>query len=453
MKRKVVVFGTGKNYLQSIGAITMLFDVVSVTDNDSSKWGTVIAGYKVVSVDEALKVTYDFILLMPRKYDDIWAQMLVRGIPEDVLLTETQLFEKKEYIPFKIALIAYGGIGDFLIEENWLYHLAEVFKIPEDSVDVYVAENSLDIAQNIWSDCKYVDKIIGERLGYETLRQQHYYDLVIRLCIVPFVQSYDGEKLSYINSALLNYVLRLAKYGFENYNFAFSHSAYFYKTIRNVFDNNMSKNYYSFCDVFDDLGIDENFKIPFKTKIDEDSYLARVGIGNNPFITLNTGHNKEFVNMHSTRIWKLNKWNKLAELLHQKFNELIVVQIGSGGNGSERINADICLNECTTFEEAKVLMKRACVHVDYDGGLVHARHILKGGPSVVLFGPSGMEQHRYSENVCIRKDICPEPCEWRTRNWLIDCPKNFKTLKCMDAITPEEVLAAIEIIYPPQKRR
>lgn len=448
MKRKVIVFGAGKNYLQSIGAIKSFFDIVSVTDNDSLKWGKVIAGQKIVPVDDALNSKYDLILLTPKNHKGILEQMHAKGISNSKILFEEQMFEKKEYIPFKIALIAYGGMGDFLIEENWLYHLADKFKIPDGSVDIYVEERSLFMAQNIWSDCQYIDKIVGERLGYDTLRKEREYDLVIRICIVPFIQSYDGEKLAYTNPELLDYVLRLAKYGFNNYNFGFCHATFFYKTIWKIFKNNKSKNYYSFCDVFGDLGVDENFLIPFKTKIDEDDYLTRVGIEDKLFITLNTGHNKDYVNMHSTRIWGLAKWNKLAKMLQEKYNESIVVQIGSGGHENEYIHADICLNGCTTFEEMKVLMKRACVHVDYDGGLVHVRHILKGGPSVVLFGPSRVEQHRYTENICIRKDVCPEPCEWSTEDWLTDCPKKFTTLKCMDSIKPEDVLKAVETVYP-----
>lgn len=39
-------------------------------------------------------------------------------------------------------------------------------------------------------------------------------------------------------------------------------------------------------------------------------------------------------------------------------------------------------------EKLKVILKHAKLHIDSEGGLVHLRHAIKGGPSVVLFGPT-----------------------------------------------------------------
>lgn len=448
---RAVVFGAGKNFHKNIGSISLLYDVLAVTDNKKEKWGSIMAGHAVLPVAEALSLPYDLILLTPKENRDIKEQLLELGIPAKRILTTGEMYERTEFLRLRVAFILYGGMGDFLIEANWLCHLEKKTALPEKSVDLYVESRSLATAEAVWRNCSFVNQILPGDNTYETLRGNSGYDLVLRMCIVPFVQSYDGEKLAVINPRLLDYVLRLARYGYDNYNYGFCHASGFIQTVRKIFKNNPAKNYYSFCDVFDDLGVDEHFFVPFQIEIDEADYLARAGIGQRTFITLNTGHNMDFQETGSTRAWGHSNWDTLARLLQERHKDILIVQMGTSLRANDGITADVHLQGGTSLEEAKVLMKRAAVHVDYDGGMVHVRHILGGGPSVVLFGPSGVSQHRYSENICLRKDICPEPCEWTTSEWLRDCPKGYSTPRCMEAISPEEVLDAVEACLAGQR--
>ena len=444
LKKKIVVFGVGRNFCNLAETISILFDIVAITDNDSSTWKHKIGGYEVSSPQNALSLNYDEVLVTPKGNKGIIEQLLDLGVKRSDIITINEIFQRAyEGTRLKIGLIFYGGIGDFLIGCNWLCHLADRYRLDEKSADIYVYRESLASAKTVFEKCRYVDHITGTKIEFDTLQDTRKYDLVIRFCILPFVQYYNAWKLKAINPEMLKYALNVEKFGLENYNFGFCHSGFFYTTIRHEFERSSQKNYYSFCDITGDLGIDEHSQIPFSINIDEKKFLKKSGIGENKFITLDTGLNTNYTLAHNTRAWSHDKWNNLAKVIKANCNGYLVVQVGAKMSDDDNIIADIHLNGVTSVEEAKVLMKNAAVHVDYDGGLVHIRHILGGGPSVVLFGPTDINQHKYTENICLRKNICEKACEWTTENWLFDCPKGFCSPKCMDAIDVDEVFEAV----------
>ena len=50
--------------------------------------------------------------------------------------------------------------------------------------------------------------------------------------------------------------------------------------------------------------------------------------------------------------------------------------------------------------------------------MVHARHFLGGGTSVVLFGPTDERFYGYPENVNLSRRFCPFACELIDDDWI-----------------------------------
>ena len=337
----------------------------------------------------------------------------------------------------------YGGIGDFLIGKNWLVHLIEKYGLENEDIDIYVKEKTLSNGKCVFNDVSEIKKIYGIESHTEKIDKIGVYDLVFEFYIFPYVRSVFEEKIAAFNTGLLEYVLSLKKFGLYNYGYGFCHSYYFYKNIRKLFQENKEKNYYSFCDVFDNLGITEQFKCEFPICLDEEACLEVFGLKSKQFITIDTGQSLDYINKANTRSWPHHNWNFLAKQIKNRFPDICIVQMGVRMTENDDIEADIHLNGKTDLEQVKVLLKNALLHVDYEGGLVHIRHIVGGGTSVVLFGSTAIERHQYSENINIRTDKCEVACEWSSHDWLFKCPKYDEPL-CILSITPEMVFKRIE---------
>lgn len=90
------------------------------------------------------------------------------------------------------------------------------------------------------------------------------------------------------------------------------------------------------------------------------------------------------------------------------------------------------------------IVNHAALLVDNEGGMVHLRHALRGGSSVVLFGPTSKAVFGYPENENISSSVCDHWCEWQIPDWQYVCARlGTPGHPCMDAIRTEDVLAAV----------
>ncbi|CBK73528.1 ADP-heptose:LPS heptosyltransferase [Butyrivibrio fibrisolvens 16/4] len=331
-------------------------------------------------------------------------------------------------------------MGDFLIGKNWMYHLINEFNLINDTWEVFIDKVAYNRGKDIFEISTYVDSV---NCGYELLDDTNQYDVIIHFCIVPYIQYFAGEIVYYNNIEFGKYILRLMDFGFENYCMGFCRNPKFYSTIRKLMEKFPERKYHNLCDLFGNLGIQDEYSFSLSIEKDENEYLSSLGLLNNSFITINTGLNRDYNAVSSTRAWSIANWDRLAQLLKAKRSDIQIVQVGEKMQDDCVIKADINLNGKTSIDEARILMKKALIHVDYDGGLVHVRHILNGGPSVILFGPTNVFRHSYKENIGIRTSDCPEDCEWLTDKWLFECPKGYDKAICMESINPEYVCERI----------
>lgn len=162
------------------------------------------------------------------------------------------------------------------------------------------------------------------------------------------------------------------------------------------------------------------------------------------FITFNTGFgdlsgrpgNKDYICLKS---WPNEYWEEFVKNIG-----IPCVQVG-GGKSCEIIPGSINLVNKLSITESAEVMRKGLFHVDMEGGLpILAQHLCK--KSVVLFGPTAIENQGRSFNLNIRCSQC-QPCyEWgrnlKKRLFEYKSPLSCQA-KCMREITPVYVIGQI----------
>lgn len=453
MLKSTLIFGAGNNFIYSCSFLEKKYNIVGVADNSNEKQGNKILGYEIHRLEYYKDFEYDFIILTPSYVVDICAQLKMQGVPSKKIIMLEDALENSEHCKnLQMAILFYGGMGDFIVGKNWLCCLRDKINFGNVDIDLYFDANSLETGKNIFSDCEWINCIYETSHSSSSLIEKEY-DLVIWFSILPFIKMMNEKYLYDNNKDLFEYANNVKKFGLEYYNEGFFSSPGFYKTVHRIFKQFPEKKYHTHCDLFGDLDIQDKFKSQMFIGIDEDEYLNILGVKKKQFITIDTGLNQEYKNKKNTRAWSHENWDRLAHMLKESKPELKIVQMGSRMSDSDDIYADVNINGKTTLEEAKVLMKNSLVHIDYEGGLVHLRHALKGGVTVVLFGSTSPCKHEYDENVSIRTSACECACEWESRDWLVACPRGYEIPKCMSSITPIMVCDEVNNIIEKEKRR
>lgn len=164
------------------------------------------------------------------------------------------------------------------------------------------------------------------------------------------------------------------------------------------------------------------------------------------FITFNTGFGdfsgkpgqKDIICLKS---WPKEHWEEFVKKVG-----VHCVQIG-GGPSCEIINGtELNLVDKLTIQESAEVMRKAMFHVDMEGGLpILNQHL--GKKSVVLFGPTAIENQGRSFNLNIRNSLCPPCYEWgNQRMGYLYAKKDTLSCKakCMREITPDLVIREIK---------
>ncbi len=187
------------------------------------------------------------------------------------------------------------------------------------------------------------------------------------------------------------------------------------------------------------LGIGTDFDVEIPAPSDETAVLRKFGLDGKTFVTLNRGVDSTSKSPESTKMWPLDYYVRLVADLKRAFPERTFVQLGVSAERSPRIEGvDVDLVGKTSLDEVKILLKRAASHIDGEGGMTHLRRAMKGGPSVVLFGPTEPALYGYPQNLNLRAPYC-RACEWADPNWSVVCPRTGGKAECMRLLTPEFV--------------
>ena len=341
-----------------------------------------------------------------------------------------------------IAIIASGGYGDLLITANYLHHLTKNFEnLQRARIDIYYRKGRLTQIRSIFHEGDLISHFYNIE---EMVFCAYQYDLAIEMVRYPKIVKKKPEKIIRYEPWLIDYIQACEK--FQMFNKRFFEDGANWDGQSALLLGILHKKRIQQPDIYNMLNIGEDFTYPLFIDIDEEAFLNRCGLKKNGFIVLHRGHDLINKNSDSVKLWPLSYYAILADIIKTAYPELPLVQIGVSEERCPSMGKSIDLSMVgkTTMEEVKVLLKNCLALIDGEGGMVHIRHALHGGPSVVLFGPTPMEFYGYSGNINIRGDGCAHWCEWMSSNWQERCMIGFKDHPCMHSITPDMVLEGVK---------
>ena len=347
-----------------------------------------------------------------------------------IMVDKTLEVYQKALSNFNILVIKLSALGDAVLIAPSLRALRK--KFPKEKYKIHLLINTP--YQEIFLNSPYVDELIvcsikGEkfsslwRLG-EKLKKKNF-DLVI-----DFQNNRASHILSYLSGAA-------NRYGYNNKKFGFLLN-YGIKDEKMAIDPVAHQ--FRVLKILDIELTDPHLEL-WPTKEDQqyvDEFLNAEWLSaNQKLIGINVSASPKWV----TKSWPKEHMARLCEELVRR--DLRVVITGTEqdlayANELMSLAKNVkIINACgrTTFNQLACLIKKCSVFISADSSPLHVA-VAMDTPVVALFGPTDPARHMppAKEYAIIKKDFSCSPCYK---------PK-CKTKKCMEAITPEEVLGAVE---------
>lgn len=338
-----------------------------------------------------------------------------------------------------IAFNISGGMGDYLIFFNYLSYFLDLLEDCRYKIDIY-AEGGLRIIEHIFNN---TDLIKVYNTGIENYNK---YDLGIYLLRFPEIKKMNRKRIQYKAPQLISYLAECNDFYFRNINFFVANGIYTGgQTAWYCVKKGQTR--LQQPDINRYLHISNEYRYNILIDKDEKKYLEEHGLCSRKYITIHHGcDGRHEVNM---KLWSVKNYYKLVNLIKSKYPEYSIVQCGINKERFPDVpNVDVNLVGKTSLEDVKILLKNSLLHIDNEGGMVHLRHALHGGTSIVVFGPTLSQFFGYQENYNICKEKICEPCEWVVDHWMEKCLKNESSIPaCMEAITPLDVMKCVDDFF------
>ncbi len=339
-----------------------------------------------------------------------------------------------------VGFLLYGGLGDLVVAANLLYKFREKYNDPNLRLDVF-ARAIFSSATAVFTPGVVIDNLYKEQECTNRFRD---YDLFIDLRRYPDVKRRNDRKISEMMPELLEYIFLCERFRAENRRF-FSNPGVSEGQSAMLSIISGKKRIHQ-PDVYGFFGVTEECEYPIPLMEDDEEYLKDLELDNRRYIILHRGVNANDTK-NSIKLWPEAYYDLLAAMLKKKYPDIVLVQIGVSYARCRAFKGiDIDLVEKTNLEQIKALLKHAFILIDGEGGMVHMRHALKGGRSIVLFGPTSADFFGYSENINLVGNGCKTWCEWTVNEWQDSCIRGKKIAPCMASLIPEMVVDAVDKI-------
>ncbi len=337
--------------------------------------------------------------------------------------------------PLQVCFELTGGMGDYVIAANYLYYFAKYHGLKDECITLYFP-HGYGLAKSIFAPSGGLRMREGRQY-----RHPGTYDVYIRLSRFPAVVFFREHRIRLLCPKMLGYIGMCREFELRH--------PYFFRYM--PFCDGQGAAY---CEIMGqkriqqpDIGrffrMGERHRWPVHLIEEEYAYLSSLHLSSGQFVTIHHGCDAAYAD--STKLWPLQYWKQLVQLLRQKYPKLVIVQIGISKQLFPKAgDVSLYLVGKTSMEQVKVLLKHSYAHIDNEGGLVHLRHALCAGRSFVLFGPTSRQFYGYCENVNLRSKVCRRSCEWLCADWSGRCMKSGgKDAECMKALRPELVMERV----------
>ena len=326
--------------------------------------------------------------------------------------------------PVRICLTIEGGMGDMLMSLNMATAFYKKF-CKDKNIEFFVCSYNAPLLPHLSAGLPHFLS--------QNERDTQVFDLKITCNRTPIVQYANLQRLS---ADLLGYVEKLLDLERE---YKYFLTVPYKDCITQNIVSNLQKRWAQ-PDLVNEFNLQEAWLLDVPIEQEKET-LQKFGLTTKPYITINREVGDTQL-VDSTKLWPVEYYRKLVDELKKAAPQYQIVEVGRG-KGERVGNTHKNLAGKTSIEEIKVILKNAVLHIDSEGGLVHLRHALKGGPSCVFFGPSSPEVLGYSENINLCSHACPIHCEFYSRTWQETCIKQKHI--CMNTILPEYALKQIKI--------
>ena len=325
----------------------------------------------------------------------------------------------------RLAFMLRGGIGDVVINLSWLEALIRLSGVP-CRADVFTGASKDCMSALCWNK-DYIRRIMSLKQDIP-LKD---YDAVFDVMQNPQVRAACPERLEKLSSALWDYVRRLLR-------FQSSHASFY-------MDENQAMGIH-YADVMGTFRRGQaDFDASLGLKDSAFTLQSRLGFADvarrfslRPgYVTL---QREAGACAHSLKLWSAVKYASLLERLCREHPSVQFVILGMDKNfdapDSEHV---VDLRGRTDFDEFMALVRHARLHIGCEGVVPHLRHYLRGGPSLVLYGPSCARMLSYPENSALSGTECPNGCEGILFSWQETCLKGYACCRSLEEITVEQV--------------
>ncbi len=352
---------------------------------------------------------------------------LSKPIGGNSFITKSHLSDNQ----LNILMIVGGGIGDILVEANYIYKFRE--KFGNNCIIIDVVSNNGRSLTNIFKRGLVIDDIL-EGSNYEKYLSSYdcYLDLGRRY---PRMFINNSKKIISFEPELMHYYHTLQCFADTNEKLMKGDIFDYQATVIEIIKGRKRIHQ---PDIGGYLNIKEKYEYPLFINEHKD-YLKKIGLNPGEYVTIHRGADVAHGD-YSVKMWPLEYYSKLINKIKEHYPDITIVQLGISENRCPKVDGvDMYLVGKTNLEQVKLLLKNAFTHIDVEGGMAHIRHALCGKPSIILFGPTSPDFYGYSENINIVSTRCCNFCEWVTPNWNEKCIKGDVKNECMYSIAPERV--------------
>jgi lipopolysaccharide heptosyltransferase II len=350
----------------------------------------------------------------------------------DLLVKKTAQVYKEATGSFKVLLIKFSSLGDIILSTAAIKAIREKFPEPKYKITFLVGYSSKDVLlrspyidELLVCDLKDKDKGLRGLLKLGSLLRKKNFDIVIDL---------QNNRKSHILSWL---TLSLKRYGYDNKKFGF--------LLNHRIKDDMPKLgplTHQFR-ILKMLGIDLKDASLELWPSEEDRIYAEELLQsgwispNQKIIGINISASSRWLSKN----WPLNNLIKLCEELSLRDIRVVLTGLEKDALEADLIVASVKgvapINACakTNVNQLACLIKKCSLYISSDSAPLHIAASM-GTPFVALFGPTDPLRHLAPAKnyIVIKKDLPCSPCY----------KSKCKNKICMDLITPEEVLEAVD---------
>jgi hypothetical protein len=439
--KKAAIFGVGANFTNAYTRIKDKYEIVAFFDNSPQKQEMEIDGKPVWPISELGSCQFDSIIITSNAFVEIAKQLMACGVNRTkIVLLKDILSVIGDNRTLSIGFHIRGELNDYLIFANWLYHFRKKYYDGKMHIDLFCGTGH-NFAHDVFREGDMVRDIYIYEAGE---KPESRYDLFFNCGRYPeVVRSVNGKIIRFFPD-LIDYIQLCEK--FKIFNRRFFTPGFIADGNGAALESIQERKRIQQPDIYGWFGIGEEYCYPLFIDENEDSYLEALGLRKRGYITFHRGCDVRYAK-RSVKLWPLPYYARLIRDIKHAYPTYKLVQIG--------VSHDICpdmegvnmnLVGRTTLDQVKVLLKHCRLHIDGESAMVHLRHALKGGSSVVLFGPTSAKFFGYSENSNLKGPGCPRWCEWVTDDWETKCARGYEAPPCMESIRPEKVLREIGML-------